>query len=169
VIEQALEISDIKERYEFVYDYLCDYLDAEFKKHNYCDFKDDKCIANRLGITNRIMTPDCPTCGCCYSYNYGPGLSIRNKKLCEHLKDNRCDTKCISCKLFTCRYLKAKGVQFDINTFPDINKIFNKKQIMVLQTNFFISKERIIEKLVKEATSKTPYWLYWLFELSVIK
>lgn len=44
---KALEITDKKEQYTLIYENVCNYLDNQFRENNICDFKNDKCIANR--------------------------------------------------------------------------------------------------------------------------
>ena len=38
LIEKVLKKKDIKERYSYLYDLLCNYLDNEFKEQNICNF-----------------------------------------------------------------------------------------------------------------------------------
>lgn len=161
-IDHALTIAGIKERYEYVYDSICDYLDNKFKENNYCDFKDGTCISNRSGIgKNRQM-------GCCYSFRLDMFANMRDKKLCKHLGNNGCDTKCVSCKLYTCKYLDKKGIRFSLFSFPKLDKVFNRKQIEVLKYNCFRTKEEIIDKLVEVNKTKMPYfWFYLLNKAKV--
>ena len=49
------------DRYEYIYDVACNYLDNEFITKNICDFKNDKCFAKR--------DFNC-TCGCCRHFKY---------------------------------------------------------------------------------------------------
>ena len=67
-------------------------------------------------------------------------------------------SKCITCKLFTCNYLKRKGIKFYIDDFI-ISDLFNKKQQLVLKSNFFKTEEEIIDKLIKTKSDKLPYLL----------
>ena len=49
------------DRYEYIYDVACNYLDNEFITKNICDFKNDKCFAKR--------DFNC-TCGCCRHFKH---------------------------------------------------------------------------------------------------
>ena len=55
---KAFNIKDLRKRYEFIYDYMCKYLDNNVCV--LCDFKDNRCIANRLGKSVHNIN------GCCY-------------------------------------------------------------------------------------------------------
>ena len=50
-----------KERIEFIYNAVCNYLDEEFVKNNYCEFKNDICKAKRNCKGNVTM-------GCCHKF-----------------------------------------------------------------------------------------------------
>lgn len=169
-IEEALGIADAKERYEYVYDALCDYLDNEFKTNNYCGFIDNKCVAVREGKTDRFTKlAGKDSIGCCSSYDLGIGLSICNLKTCIHLGDMGCNTKCVSCKFYTCKYLREKGVKFEIFDFPELRKVFNRKQIEVLYNNPFCLREDVIDKLLTVKENKMPFFLFWMCNKAIIK
>jgi len=163
IVERALGLDGARAQIESVYDSICEYLDAQFSKHNYCNFIGDKCIANRedggASTTRERMGNEM---GCCHSFRHGAFMRIKDLQVCKHLKDKKCQTKCISCKLHTCGFLKEKGIRFDISSFPDIEKIFNRKQIDVLNLNPFNTKEDIIDRLVEAGKTRMPYHLFWL-------
>jgi len=71
--------------------------------------------------------------------------------------------------LYVCKPLRKKGVTFKISDFPDIDKVFNKKQIKVLESNHFRPKEQIIEKLLKTKKGIMPYFLFVFFDKATIK
>ena len=129
-----------KIEYEFVYDEVCDYLDAQFEK-NICDFDNDKCGEKR----------DTTSCvGCCRHYQHkllGPLLPGNKFVVCEYLKDKKCMAKCISCKLFTCDYLHKKGIWFKIKDIKEL-KNFNIIQKYILKTSEFTPREKIIRRLL---------------------
>lgn len=87
------------DRYNFLYDEVCNFLDENSKKYNYRDFKNDICIGKRNRVGVRTM-------GCCHHLDKR-GL-FGKLIICEHLVNNLCNTKCISCKLFMCDELKIK-------------------------------------------------------------
>lgn len=127
-----------KEKYEYIYDNVCNYLDNKFVCENICEFENNKCIAKRQYDL---------TCGCCRHYK-----SIFSNKLvqCEYLIDNRCSTKCIACKLFTCNYLvKNKGIKYRINKIFLLKYYFNYIQKIVIISCFFTKKEIIIRRLLQ--------------------
>lgn len=154
---KALFIDDIKQQYEYIYDTVCNYLDFKFKQNNFCDFKNDKCIANRLNISAH------PNMGCCYSFVYAGFFDIqliKNIRICQHLDFKNCKAKCISCKLFTCKYLKRKNIIFNSHNILLLDCFFNKKQHLILESNFFKTREEIIQKLLEKNNS--PYFWYYL-------
>ncbi|MBE5822310.1 MAG: hypothetical protein E7311_06995 [Clostridiales bacterium] len=140
-----------KEKYEYIYDIVCDYLDNEFAKNNLCDFKEGKCIANRNGET---MHKDN---GCCYNVKYVGHLDFKVCGYCTKLSEKGCTIKCISCKFFTCKYYKKQGISFEPKSIFLINTFFNKSQILVLKYNIYRTKEEIINKLLSDKL--LPYFL----------
>lgn len=144
---KALLLNNITGKYEYIYDTVCEYLDNEFSKNNFCDFQNDSCIANRKKCSSHSSM------GCCYSFQYSKFWEptfIKNVKICQHLNCKTCNTKCISCKLYTCKYLKDKNIQFNINNILLLDCFFNKKQHLILKYNFFAKREEIIKKLLEK-------------------
>lgn len=131
------------ERYNYIYDTACDYLDSYFYGKNLCDFKDSQCGEKR-GTSSLI--------GCCHHYKnkfLGP-ISIKSNLIpCEHLKnDYTCGAKCIGCKLFTCDYLKKKGVKFRIKDILLLDVFFNPLQKYVIKYNVFTPKDKIMKRIM---------------------
>lgn len=156
---KAILIKDVYIRNEFIYDTVCDYLDSKFKGCNVCDFKDDKCAANRAGRINHSIM------GCCHSFEYAKFYEfgvLKNVKLCEHMKDRHCTTKNISCKLYTCRYITKQHKEFKFNTrrILLLDCFFNMKQHDVLRYNYFKTREEILEKLKKRNYDIYLWYLY---------
>lgn len=151
--------NDQRQIYDFLYDIMCDYLDNEFKKHNYCDFQNDKCIANRESATVH------ETMGCCYSFDYNK-IRFSNVKLCKHMINRNCDVNCIGCKLWTCKYLRKKKISFTVKNIPISRGIFNKKQQAIIENNLFKTKEQIIDKLLEK--NNMPYFIYFILEKYII-
>lgn len=116
-----MDIFERKKQYEEIYDKICNYLDEEFKKNNYCDFRSDRCVANRLG-----KTPE-DTMGCCYNFNEKL-FSIKDIRVCEFQENEICKINCIGCKLFSCKYLSKRGVKFNLDKIPNINYKFRKRK-----------------------------------------
>ena len=128
------------ERYNYIYDTVCEYLDSYFYGKNLCDFKDNKCGEKRN--TSSVI-------GCCRHYKnkfLGP---LTKFVLCEHLKeDYSCGAKCISCKLYTCDYLQKKGIKFKIKDILLLNAFFNPLQKYFIKYMVFTPKEKIIKRLM---------------------
>lgn len=155
---RAILIKDISERNEFIYDTVCEYLDSKFKGCNVCDFKNDKCIANRAHAINNTISM-----GCCHSFDYAKfyePLFIKNIKVCQYMQNRMCATKNISCKLFTCRLVKKQHPEFNfkIRKILLLDCFFTQKQQYVLQYNYFRTKEQILEKLQEK--NKDMYLWY---------
>ena len=132
-LDEILKTNDLYDRYGLVYDYICDFIDRDRNEKNYCDFRDGKCIANRLHRSVHNVN------GCCY---------IRKVGLCSHLVDGSCTIKNITCKIFVCEYLESKGIKYDLKDILPVKKIFNRKQINLLRSSYFKPKEEIINMLV---------------------
>lgn len=164
---QAINISDVKSKYTFIYDYIFSCLDSIWKKENPCNFCNNLCEATRN--KKYIQQDD----GCCYSFEYTNDLLspsfITNKRKCKYLgNDKRCTTQNLSCKFFTCSYLKKyKNFYLNMNDFLIIKCFFNKKQQLILKYNFFHSKEEIINKLIEK--NSTPLLLYYYKSLYRLK
>ena len=128
------------ERYNYIYDTVCDYLDSFFYGKNLCDFKDNKCGEKR----NTAIT-----IGCCRHFKIKLLGPLTRLIPCEYLKeDHTCDAKCISCKLFTCDYLRKKGVIFKIKDILLLDVFFNPVQKYFIKYMVFTPKEKILKKLM---------------------
>lgn len=131
------------ERYNYIYDKACDYLDSYFYGKNLCDFKDNQCGGKR-GTSSLI--------GCCRHYKnmfLGPISMKSNFIPCEHLKsDYTCGAKCISCKLFTCDYLNKKGIKFRIREILILDTFFNPLQKYVIKYGVFTPKDKIMKRIM---------------------
>ncbi len=133
----AINIKNIKERYSYIYDVVCSYLDSEFKTKDICNFENNKCISvrNNSHCSNSLH-------GCCYGKNRG---------LCKNFINSKCNIKSISCKLFTCRYLKKNKIKYSINSIPLLKYFFNIKQKFILDTSIFKDKDEIINLLLRNS------------------
>ena len=130
------------DRYEYIYDTVCDYLDGYFYNKNLCDFKDNKCGEKRNTKS---------TIGCCRHPKIMKLGPLTRLVQCEYLnKENyTCDAKCISCKLFTCDYLEKKGIKFKIKDILLLDTFFNPIQKYYIKYMVFTSKEKIIKRILK--------------------
>lgn len=131
----AINIKNIKERYSYIYDVVCDYLDEEFNYKNICGFENNIC----LSVKNKGHCHESKN-GCCYG---------RNRGLCKNFINRKCQIKSISCKLFTCRYLKKQNIRYKVNDIPLLRYFFNIKQKYIIDTSIFKGKEEIIKLLIK--------------------
>jgi len=127
------------ERYNYIYDTVCDYLDNFFYGKNLCDFKNNKCGEKRNTSS---------TTGCCNHFKHKWLGPLSKLVLCEHLKEDfSCGTKCISCKLFTCDFLEKKGIKFKIKDILLLNAFFNPLQKYFIKYMVFTPKEKILKRL----------------------
>jgi hypothetical protein len=153
---EASFISNKDERMKFIYETICNKMDAIFAKNNFCEFKDNKCISCRVNNSNDLM-------GCCHSFDtrFIIGIQVyKDTGICKHLNGTTCDTQNISCKLYTCKYLRKNGVTFLPQHMLLTSLFLNEKQFDIIRFNFFKTKEEILEKL-KERDHIPYYW--WFF------
>ncbi len=130
----AVNIKSIKKRYSYIYDTVCDYLDEKFIENDICQFKDNVCI----GVKNKSHCAESKN-GCCYGSKRG---------LCKNFVNGKCKVKSISCKLFTCGYLKKHNVKFKINDIPLLKYFFNFKQKFIIWEKIFVDKPEMIKLLI---------------------
>lgn len=144
-LKTILSIPDLRHKYEYIYDLVCNKLDVEFSKNNYCDFKDNKCICQREAKNTAHNSM-----GCCYTFRNSKltGFPV-DTKLCIYLKNGSCTQNCITCKLFTCSYLKKQHIKFNPNDFFLIKVCFNRKQKSYIVSSFFKGRNEIIDNLIK--------------------
>lgn len=133
---KAIFIDDKYKRYEYLYNEACKYLDRKFEKNNYCDFKDDICVAKRNCNSQRKKM------GCCY-HAYKNNI-FGKWNFCEHLGPKGCKTQNLACKLMTCDYIKVK---FKLKDIPYIDYFFNTIQKIILRFSFYKTKEKIMKKI----------------------
>lgn len=130
---KALNMKNKYERYSYIYDEVCDYLDSLFIDKNMCEFADNKCYSNRCKNFEK-------TCGCC-SNNRGVA--------CKYLVDNHCTIKCSGCKFYICPVLKKKRGPIRMKDIPLAYYFLNDRQKIVLRYTVFTPKEEIVDRLVK--------------------
>lgn len=129
----AKSFNNVVDKYNYIYDTVCDFLDSKYIGCNYCDFKDDVCKYFREIDPNHKM-------GCCYSDKRGG--------LCPNLKkDGSCKIRSISCKLYACPMLRDKKLYFKINDIPLLKYNFNLRQKWWIKQSFFQTKEDTLIKL----------------------
>ena len=110
-------------------------LDSDFIDKNICGFEDNMC----LSVRNNGHCSESKN-GCCYG---------RTRGLCKNFKDGKCSIKSISCKLFTCRYLKKNNIKYNTSNIPPLKYLFNLKQRLIIIDSIFKDKDEIIDLLIK--------------------
>ena len=131
-IKNAINIKDKYKRYEYIYDTICSYLDKKIKT-NYCQFKNDMCIRDRLKNNNHKN-------GCC---------ECKGRGKCKYLIDSKCTLgNCMACKLFTCHTLKKLGITQNINDYALTKYFFTNKQKDILQFSYWTPREIVLERLM---------------------
>jgi len=141
MIDQILDKKEGEERYSYLYDILCDYLDAEFRQKNICGFHNNIC-KRRCHMIKENKKKDTYDNGCCYSY-----LHQRN---CENLNvPYGCKIKNLGCKTFTCSYLKKQGIRYSLNQLYLSRYFFNRRQKFYIENTFFVDKPVIMEGIMK--------------------
>ncbi len=135
-IKKIINENNLERKYNLIIEYICDSIDNDVKKNNHCDFQEGQCIANRLGKSTHENN------GCCYQNKVG---------LCKYLKNERCEIQNIACKVFMCRYLESKGVKYDIKKIFPVKLFFNRKQVKILEKNYFKTKEEVVCLLIENS------------------
>ena len=135
LIEKAINIKDKKERYSFIYDEVCKFLDNEYITKNLCDFKDNICAYYRS--INEFDHKN----GCCFSAKRGG--------LCNNLDLDHCKISSISCKLYSCPLLRNNKINFKMKNFPLIKYFFSIKQKYYIKYSFFKPKSYVMYKLME--------------------
>jgi hypothetical protein len=134
--------NNYKEKCEFVYDEVCNYLDEKVVNRNVCGFENDKCVAKR--------NTDC-TLGCCNHFKNKYFGVIYQRKLypCKYLINKRCTTKCLTCKMHMCDYvIKETGIKFNSKNVLPLKHYFNPIQKFILKLGYFTPREKILKKLM---------------------
>ncbi len=136
-INYALEVlkeKNIEGRYKKIYDIVYEYLMRDFISNNYCDFKNDRCIAQR----NKQKYPKQKKDGCCFN-----GITR-----CVKLKKNgECSVRCMACRIFSCPYLTKMGVGYWAYEIPLFQAFLTGRQKSYMVARFFKTEETILKKL----------------------
>ena len=134
MIKEALSYKNNEDRFNYIYDTICKILDERIINENYCEFENDVCIKFKKENPNHKN-------GCCE-------WSGRGK--CKYLVNSECTMKtCMSCKIFTCKFLKEeKGIKQSINDFLLARLFFNKNQRYILECSYWTPKEIVMKRLI---------------------
>ncbi len=139
-VKSLLDEGDVEKRYSKLYDMICDYLDEEFRSKNICDFKGSLCVRRRNMIAKGIKK-DTYENGCCHGY--------KEKHDCEHLCDGHCSIKNIACKIFTCPFLKKKGIHYSLNQIYFAKYFLNYRQKFYAENTFFVDKSVVLKGILE--------------------
>jgi len=143
-IFDVINTHSIAERYSKIYDDMCDFLDNDFRIYNYCDFKNNKCIAQRDKYMSEYTLSEFN--GCC--------VIPETKIQCDKLDCGKCKIKCSACKLIACKCLVKYGISYYIHNNLELNCFLTLIQRPILMWNFFTPKEIIILKLIRRRIIK---------------
>lgn len=145
-IDKILEIEDIEERYCYLYDLVCDYLDYEFQKKNICGFDCGLC-KRRKDMMDRKIVKDTYLNGCCHGY--------KEDGDCQYLEpDKGCRIKNIACKTYTCFYLRRRGYRYRLKDIYFARYFFNRRQRFYIENTYFVDKPVIIAGIMKRGGCK---------------
>lgn len=147
-LNHLLDIDNLRNKYIYIYDLVCEKLDEEFKKNNYCDFQNDVCLCQR-NSKNRAHN----SMGCCYTFRNSKitGFPV-DTKLCKYLIDGKCTIQSIACKMHTCTYLKKQKIKFKPDDFFLVKLFFNRKQKSYIKNAYFQPRDKVINELLKMNT-----------------
>lgn len=136
-IKKAIEIIKIKDKSKqvsYIYDEIYNYLDKDFISNKYCDFINNKCVAQR----HHTLYPINRKNGCCFMY----------VSKCNHLlKNGSCSVQCLACRLFSCPYLSKKGIGYWAGDFVLLKAFLSKEQRKHLVFDFYEDKDVVLHKL----------------------
>lgn len=123
---------------EKIYEEVYSYLKEDFVANNYCDFSDNKCVAQRHFRAYPLNRKN----GCCFT-------RIRT---CPHLqKGGSCKVECMACRLFSCPYLSKRGITYYASEFVLLKAFLTKKQRKHIVFDFYKPKAKILKKISKSS------------------
>lgn len=137
---EALNIKDKKQRLEFVYDKSCDLLDDDFYGKNICEFKNNRCMHDRIHASSMD--------GCCRSND--------NEKKCKYINNHMCSIRCLACKFHICYCVRQKGYKYKVNDILMLKYLYNWKQKIIAYNNFFMTKEETLKDVYRNSI------IYWV-------
>lgn len=131
---EIININDKKKQYEKIYDEVYSYLKKDFVANNYCDFQNDKCVAQRhFGF---------------YPINRKNGCCFTRIRTCPHLqKGGTCNVECMACRLFSCPFLSKMGITYYANEFVLLKAFFSKKQRKHFVFDFYKTKDFVLKRV----------------------
>ena len=150
---KAMYIENYEDRIIYLYDELVKYLDKQWKNKNLCDFCDNICVASRNDKFEKYRNEKNGCCGYAFDIDDKKRIwfGVTKFETCKYLEEGKgCTTANTACKIFACKYLR-KNKSFYINPKELIllQSFFNKRQRHFLTYDYFMSREMLIEKVVK--------------------
>ena len=137
-LQKAIDIINLDSKeaqYEKIYDEVYNYLKGDFVANNYCDFQDNKCVAQRHFTFYPINRKN----GCCFT----------RIKTCPHLqKGGLCNVECMACRLFSCPYLTKRGITYYASEFVLLKAFLTKEQRKHFVFDFYKPKSNVLKSLV---------------------
>ncbi len=124
-----------EERINFIYDATCKKLDLEFSRYNLCGFKDNYCFSKEFLKKKGRNLP--LIYGCCFTKG----------RICPYFNQG-CTIQCLSCKLFTCRYLQKQGIKYHAKDFLLLKLFLSHSKLIYLDNAIYTPKEEILKKLL---------------------
>lgn len=135
MLVECLNIKKRKPRLRMVYDMACELLDSDFYGKNICEFRDNKCIHDRLHATS------CD--GCCRSND--------GSRRCKYIANHRCTTKCLACKFHICYCIRNKGYKYKVNDIYVLKYLYNWKQKLIIYTDFFMTEDEVLKDVYRNS------------------
>lgn len=131
-------IESVEQKISYIYDFMCSSLKNEFISNSICDFRCDKCIAKRIYESSGGKGPF--VYGCCYTKG----------RVCKYLVHGNCTVDSVSCRLFSCRYLKSLGISYFVSDFLLCKFFLNFRQRKILDDGIAKPKEEMMKLLLKK-------------------
>lgn len=132
-----ININSKEKQYEKIYEEVYSYLKNNFVANNYCDFQNNKCIAQRHFTLYPINRKN----GCCFT----------RVRTCPHLQQGgSCDVECMACRLFSCPFLSKRGITYYANEFVLFKAFLSKEQRKHMVFDFYKPKSNILKKILRK-------------------
>ena len=124
-IIKALNIKKRKPRITYIDDKACKQIDNHYQNKNICGFKNNKCYVQQK-LNNGTIN------GCC--------------RMCMYQSKKGCQTKNLTCKLFTCSEVekRCQVIKFDDLKILNLLSLRNR---MILKSDYFSKREDVINDL----------------------
>ena len=131
----ALNIKSRKERLKYVYEKACDILDSDFYGKNVCEFKNNRCMHDRI----YAISED----GCCRTND--------DSEKCIYLINHRCQIRCLACKFHICDCIRKKGLHYRVNDILVLKYLYNWKQKIIAYCDFFKTEDEVLKDIYRNS------------------